>query len=217
MCLIDQIGAIFAVNLTDGSRTILSNATTPNNLQPEAGSFADVSIDPVNENIAYVVDSYPRSLQRLDLTTGVRTLISYEEQPNSGIDLASPKGVLIDAANNRAIVADMTYNRLTAIDLTTGVRSLVSDVSNCLVDIATDNIQSHIYIADCDDGISRLDMATKTMTNVVNPPYVSRTSVFMDIDPDIAYALFLDQGNQSVFAVDLLSQEYVLLSKSIEE
>src|SRR5690606_8514102 len=154
-------------NLTNGARSVLSDSVTPNDQQPALDSPLGIALDSANEDVAYVIDSRLDNLQRINLVTGERMLVSDNAMPDSGPEFFMPERLLIDSENNRAIVIDIYQPQLFSVDLATGVRSVLfgngvpgpeSDV-NCPVDIATDNIQRRIFITDCEHGINMLDLA----------------------------------------------------------
>lgn len=123
--------AIIAVNLVSGSRSILSDNTTPNNrtafIQPR-----DITLDIVN-NRALVLDKATKRIVAVDFNSGARTPVA-GGLPNSAVPLFQPNDIALDIANNRALVVNgnvlassLYYEGLIAVDLTTGARSLISD------------------------------------------------------------------------------------------
>src|SRR5690606_27990988 len=155
---------IFEVNLTNGARSILSDKVTPNDQQPDLDSPLGISLDPANEDVAYVIDSRLDNLQRINLVTGERTLVS-DNAIHDGPSLDEPRHLLIDSVNHRAFVSDTMPSRLFSVDLNTGIRSVLfgSDMPEsennvaCPIHLATDYIQHRIFITDCVEGINVID------------------------------------------------------------
>jgi hypothetical protein len=222
----DMRSIIFEVNLTNGARNILSDNATPNDQQPDLDSPLGIALDPANEDVAYIIDSILDNLQRIDLVTGERTLVSDNAMPDSGPEFFMPKRLLIDSENNRAIVIDIYQPQLFSVDLANGLRSVLfgngvpepeSDV-NCPVDIATDDIQSRIFITDCEHGINMLDLDTNTLSNVFGPvTRIGFNNGFLSFPKDAAFALYVERDTQALYAIDLMNWDFVILSKSIEQ
>lgn len=118
-------GALIAVDLTSGARTIIEDANTgtgPQIILPEASA-----LDVDNDRIL-IVDSYLNALISLDLSSGNRTSIS-DTSTGSGPTFGWPLSITLDPANNRAFVVDADLEALLAVDLTTGNRTIVSDAT----------------------------------------------------------------------------------------
>lgn len=222
--LADTRNTIFEINLTDGARSILSNNTVPNDQQPDLDSPLGIALDPANEDVAYIVDSTLDNLQRVDLLTGERTLIS-DNAVHDGPSLDEPRHLLIDSANHRAFVSDTMPSRLFSIDLNTGVRSIFfgrgepepeSNVT-CPIHLATDNIQSRIVITDCAEGINVLDLTTNTLSNVFEPVVSGANYGYFSMIENNFYALYVERATQAVYAIDVNNWDFVILSKSVSE
>lgn len=224
--LVDMRSAIFGIDLIDGARSILSDNAIPNDQQPTLDSPLGIALDPASEDVAYIIDSTLDNLQRVDLVTGERTLISDNAMPDSGPEFIMPERLLIDPLNNRAIVTDIYQPQLFSVDLANGLRSVLfgngvpepeSDV-NCPVDIATDDIQSRIFITDCEHGINMLDLATNTFSNVFGPvTRIGFNNGFLSFPKGAAFALYVERDTQALYAIDLMNWDFVILSKSIEQ
>ncbi|HEX5057537.1 MAG TPA: hypothetical protein VFX02_13705 [Gammaproteobacteria bacterium] len=135
--VVDRVlNAIIAVNLNTGARTILSD-------DDEAGdpfvTPVGIALDSAN-NRALVTEAFlPVGVIAVDLTTGARTPLSTGTVPNADTPFDSPAGIMVDAANNRALVTDIDLDAIVAVDLASGARTILSgpvtpDVSNPLAD-----------------------------------------------------------------------------------
>jgi len=117
-------GALLAVDLNNGDRTVISNRTTPNTSLPFAPR--GVQLDIANDR-AIVLDADLHALVTVDLTTGTRGVISERSFPTADNTLIRPVEIALDAAHNRLLVVDKTLVAVVAIDLTSGVRTIFSD------------------------------------------------------------------------------------------
>ena len=86
----------------------------------------DVVLDSAN-NRALVVDTYLKALITVDLTTGVRSILSDATIPNAVNAFSNPKDIALDSANNRLLVVDSALQALIAVDLNSGVRTILSE------------------------------------------------------------------------------------------
>jgi len=220
----DEGGSIFRIDLTDGARDILSSSSESTDQQPAIGRPVGIALDSSNKDIAYFINDVDKTLQSVDLITGDRILVS-DNIMHAGPSMDEPRHLLIDSANHRAFVSDTMPSRLFSIDLSSGERSiflgdglpeLESNVA-CPIHLATDNIQSRIFITDCAEGINVLDLATKTLSNVFEPVADPGFNFgFMSFDANATYGLYVERYTQALYAIDLKNWDFVILSKSIE-
>lgn len=92
--------------------------------QPNFTRPTSIRLDPENSDRAIVLNASRRVLS-IDLTTGVRTLISNNDESFAGPLMGSPNDLLIDAANNRGLVTDSGNDSLYWVDLSSGNRTLL--------------------------------------------------------------------------------------------
>ncbi len=155
------LDALFAVNASTGTRTILSSPSVGSgpNMQFPAG----VTYNPAT-NRAYVADITAAAVFSIDLNTGNRSILS-----GGGPSFLFPLGVCLDAANNRVLVVDPNLDAVVAVDLSTGNRTIVS--SNDGVgsgpgfmspqDLELDAANNRVLIADFNqDALMAVDLAT---------------------------------------------------------
>ena len=117
-----SLGALVAVDLTTGARTIVSNSSTPDAVNAFNNPYG-VVLDSAN-NRALVTDYRLGALVAVDLTTGARTIVSNSSTPDAVNAFSNPYGVVLDRANNRALVID--HQALVAVDLVNGQRVFFS-------------------------------------------------------------------------------------------
>jgi len=90
-----------------------------------------VVLDSTN-NRALVLEEVSRNLLEVNLTTGVRSIISESLVLFSSSSSSSslvPSELVLDSSNNRVLAIDSTLNSLYEIDLSNGVRTTISDAS----------------------------------------------------------------------------------------
>jgi hypothetical protein len=117
---------VMAVNLASGVRTVLSDATTPNSMNV-FDNPQQIAIDRAN-NRALVTDSGLDAIVAVNLDTGARTILSNNASAGlANANFGDPRGIAVDAANNRALVTDTPPGvAIIAVDLNTGARSVFS-------------------------------------------------------------------------------------------
>ncbi len=134
------------VPLTAGSNTItVATADDQGNSEPSAVSIemrnevallnpSDVEIDSTG-NRALLVDSALRAIVAVDLTSGLRSILS-DDATGTGSPFSAPSSVALDS--DRALIAD--GSQIIAVDLTNGNRSELATVTDTAIaqDIAVD-------------------------------------------------------------------------------
>lgn len=217
---------IYTVDLTNGSRGILSDTATPVEGQPTLDEAVNIALHPTNPDVAYIVDEDAKNIQKMDLVTGLRTLVSDNNIVDSGSALQEPRSILIDSANNRALVGDGHENSATlfAVDLETGVREVISDLTHPQESfplygaraIVSDNLEEYVLVDTALHGIVKVELATGLRSQFFAPFYTNGAYVIHDLhyEPGSAYLLYLDNRMKGIYAIDLKSAEYVVISKS---
>ena len=220
--IVDAGGIVIAMDLTDGSRKILSNYETPSSEQAPLVAPINITLDPVDHDIAYIVDEVVPNVQRIDLLTGLRNIVS--DNDIGGVDsyLEDPRSILIDSVNNRAIVGDA--GRLFSINLTTGLRETISDLLSSEEElplygargIVSDNLAQYVLVDTSYDGIVKVDLETGARSQF-SLPFSDDPIHFMHnlyLETEFSYLFYLDTRTHGVYAIDLKSAEYVVISKS---
>lgn len=224
--IVDAGDMIIAMDLDDGARKILSDRTTPSNDQPALGTPSNIALDPENPDIAYLVDEGVPNVQKIDLVTGLRTIISDNDTVGAGPALRYPASILIDSANNRALVGDgaATTAALFSVDLATGDRTIISDLTTPqeslplygALSMVSDNLSEYVYFDSGLDGILKVDVNTGRREQLFRP-FSTTTSNYIHslyLEPGSPYLFYLDNRTRGVYAVDIKSAEYVVVSKS---
>ena len=161
----------------------------------------DVALDTVH-NTAYVTTrddpGTTGALWRVDLTTGIRTLVTF--------NLGAPHQIALDVAANAAYVVGFTSGRLWKINLTTGSKTTIFSGLGSPVGLTLKADRTRAYVTEQAPGrIAEIDVATHTRIRnlpvaVVNPFYVSWT------DPaELALYVVERSPNNDVLRVDLSS------------
>ncbi len=115
--------AVVSMDLATGLQTVLSSNTVPDSNVALLSEPIDAVLDSTN-NRMLLVDRVADAIISIDLTSGVRTLVS-GAGAGSGTALNQPLSIAYDEANNRALVFDRAGSRgIIEVDLATGVRSV---------------------------------------------------------------------------------------------
>jgi hypothetical protein len=222
--VLDQGRKIIAVDLADGTRTLLSDGETPDDQQPILSAPANITLDPNDPNIAYIVDEDVPNVQKIDLASGKRTLVS--DNSHEGIAFVAPNSILVDVENNRALVGDgdATTAALFSVDLETGDREVISDLENPQPGLplygaramASDNLAEYVFFDSGLNGILKVNVNTGERESFFDPFSTSPANVVhsLYLEPGFSYLFYLDNRTQGVYAVDSKSAEYVVISKS---
>jgi len=122
------LDAIIAVDLDTGTRTILSDQTVPDD-ENAFSAPTGIAIDSANSR-ALVTDRDLAAVIAVDLTPGVtlgaRKILSDATTPDAINIFFEPDGIVVDAANDRALVVARQQTAVLSVDLTTGARTIVS-------------------------------------------------------------------------------------------
>jgi hypothetical protein len=125
LVLDENLQAVVTVDLMTGARTILSDATTPDTVNPFTRVF-NIVVDSAN-NRALVLDSNLPGVVAVDLASGARTIVSDASGPGAVNSFQMPVGIALDSVNERALVTDLAgFNAVIAVELTSGDRVIVS-------------------------------------------------------------------------------------------
>lgn len=218
--------AVFAVDLTDGARTIVSDANTPDatNLFQNARGIA---LDSAG-NRALVVTAYPNAVYTVDLATGARAILSDDSTPNGNSPLTFPSSIRVDATGARALVGQPETQSIMEVSLVDGARmpfsaDSVPDSANLFdspgamaIDAAgnrvlvLDDVNRGIYAADLNGG-------ARTILSPDDPPTV--TLPFLDpsgilLDPANNRALVSDTERDAIIAMDLDTLDMTIFSNN---
>lgn len=127
--------SIIAVNLDTGVRSVISSNSVPNALNPIAYPTS-LALDSDNGEVLVTSSAGGiYSLMSVNLTTGIRTIISDKNTPNASNSLTFGSHIVIDSVNNRVLLADRRKAALFSIDMATGSRSVLLDKDTLTGDI----------------------------------------------------------------------------------
>lgn len=110
---------------TSSFASSLSMSSTPNNLV-EFSRPISITLDE-QHNRALVLDEGLNAVIAVDLSNGVRTVLSDIDTPNSLNGFSGPSTITLDPIRNRALVVDFSLGAIIAVDLTDGSRTVLSD------------------------------------------------------------------------------------------
>ena len=130
-------------------------------------------------------------------------------------------GIALDEANNRVLGLDSGLNRVIEVDLNSGDYStlvpFVNDELNIEIGTAMQLLDDKLYILDASlDGIIQVDLSTGTKQLIANTSSEHSENVSnpkdLAIHPYLGYALILDDSQDAIFAIDLETNERVVVS-----
>jgi DNA-binding beta-propeller fold protein YncE len=161
------------------------------------------------------------NLLKVDVTSGVRTIISDNTAPDTAPLFDYPMGILIDKQDNRALIADDLGEALLAVDLDTGVRSAISSTDDNGIfypnSVTAGDVEDHVLVTDYEQGVLRVNLSSgerETLHPVLNE-CCNRS--YVHYVPGSAYVYWLDGTSKGLYALDLQSHTVVTISKSLKE
>ncbi|GAB1268836.1 hypothetical protein NBRC116493_20890 [Aurantivibrio infirmus] len=151
-----QLQTMFMVNLSSGTRTVLSSPTFPDAVNVINSPFGG-ALDILNDRVL-VVDSqgFNSALIAVSLSGGARTVVSANGIPDANNQFVSALDVAFDENTNTAYVVDAGTDALYAVTVNSGVRTLVSDLglpnnSNVMTQpwsVVVDPVDNLAYVVD---------------------------------------------------------------------
>jgi sugar lactone lactonase YvrE len=212
--------AILRVNLATGERTLISGRGFPDSQNDFGNNAMGMSVDLVNGH-AYVLVRYPDAIYRVDLTTGVRTVLSDATTPDAVDMFPNAVAMGLDAARGRLLVGDQggagpaSGHAIYTVDLATGARAILSsntvpNVNNPLSlvgGIAVDGNRA-LVLQPQTSSIFAVELFTNPGNRTVysSPSLPNATSAF-EYPRAIAltniHAFVVDFGTRSLYRVDL--------------
>jgi hypothetical protein len=218
-----NLDAIVAIDLTNGDRTILSDAA--NGAGPTV-SPESLSLDVGNDRI--IAANLGGEVIAVDMTTGDRTLLT-DLAVDYGPNGTRLLGVAVDGA--RALVADNRVDAIFAIDLTTTDRTVLSDDSVgagpdraglwVLDGMALDRTGNRLVVANREaDAVLGVDLASgdrsivssdgATVPAMGTGPIIA-TPQKLTVD-EASNQAFVIPGPGSVYAIDLATGDRTVVS-----
>ena len=219
------LDAVVAINLTNRSRSIVSDNATPNS-EIDFDSPEGIAIDEIN-SFAYVIDNFFNALISVDLDNGQRTIVSDDDTPGNLVDFFNPTNISLDLNNNTAFVVDVGLPAIFSVNLGTGVRSILSDNTtpdntNAFITpegLVFDSSQNRLLIVDqVLDALLAVDIATGARTIISDATKPNSENSFsypigIELDSVNNQVLITDQDLEAVIAVDLTNGQRVILSR----
>lgn len=227
---IDDLGAVFGVDLTTGERKVLSGPRSGGGSVGTRASIKDasaVSLNSLNGN-ALVLRTSSDVITNVNLNNGNRTNIA--NQTNSTL-FESPQGLALDSNRYRVFTLDDIRDAMFSVNLTTAQTSFVS--SNAFVSgsidfdvplgLAFDQNSNRVLVADGIKGLLSVDLDAGDSTanrSVLSgqgvgsgPTLTTPASVAIDSNSNLAY-VGTSQTNAKLFAVDMQTGNRTLVADS---
>jgi len=221
-------GALSEVDMNTGATTPISNNTTPDSDNPFSrlrGVVLNITDDNnLTNDIAYVVDSNTDSVLSVNLSTGVRTVISSDNVPDDVNSLTNPVALVLD--ETRLLTLDETLDAVIAIDIATGARTILSnngtpdtlELFSRPVDMIMDNVNGRALVLDAARrAIYGVDLTTGARTKLTNIAGSSVSNLLVtprDLAlTDIANQVMVTDITNGIILVNLVTGEQVIMSK----
>jgi sugar lactone lactonase YvrE len=226
--------SVVAVNLATAERSIFSGIGTPDSSNPFSSPGEIVSDFAADR--AYELDEYRGGVDdaeiiAMNLSTGLRTVVTDEAYPDTVNTLTTPLNMTLDLSRNRILVSDVARTAVLAVDITTGERTVFSSntipdgvnpyteprgivideaANRGLIVNSTSSFSSQILAVDVDTGARTL------FSDITEPdgqnPFTGPTFVLLDVSND---RLFLvDRQQSQLMTVELASGARDLLSSN---
>lgn len=218
-----QLDTIVKIDVATGDREILSDNSIDSEID-FTGLYGAVELDKAN-NRMFVYDQIG-SIISVDLSTGVRTLISSAERGAGEADDLSDNWFefAYDADNNRIFIANANKKSVYEVDVASGDRRVVSDnisnVSDISFDypssIAFDEENQRLYLVDTLVGVFSINIDTGERTLLLD---LNSETIGLALEPyDLSFTegfeqLYWKDYKGSFIQADLLSGEVSVISK----
>lgn len=159
---------IYAVDLLNGARSIISSPTKPNKDNALLSPFG-IALDADNNRL-YVSDGSLRALLMVDITTGQRTIISDDTIGLGATFNFAITDIAYDDESGVVLVNDINANRVISVNLTTGNRSaLTQAVFRDHRAITIDSKNNRAFVADrVNLDVKQVDLSTGLVTVITN-------------------------------------------------
>ena len=183
-----------------------------------------ITVDSTTADRALITDQSFDVVYAVDLTTGVRTILSSDSVPNANNGLLEPVDIVVDPVGERALVADTGLLGIVSVRLLDGNREILSDNStpdavnpfSNIVEITRDQSNQRLLVVD--DGIpaiisvALLDGVRTILSDNSSMGPALRAPSGIVLDAANNRALITDTAAQSVVAVDITTGARTLIS-----
>ena len=218
----DSREAVFAVDLTSGQSSVLSESNTSSNIRLLGQN--GIALDELN-NRALVTDFVFNRVIAVDLSTGNRSILS-DANTGSGTDFSRLNDVIMDVINNRALV--IQDDAIIALNLANGNRSVISNNSTGLgdefkklSDMVYDADNNRVLVIDSDNSsfntaLFSVNLTTGDRTVLSNKNIGSGINFGTpsNIIMSKSKRLFVtDSTHNAILAVDINSGDRAIISK----
>ena len=165
------VTAVFAVDLSNGARTIVSDDDTDTDFVLPTGIVLNST-----GTTAYVTDQGLDAVVSVDLSNGNRTIIS-DDETDTATDFDQPYGIVLNPTGTIAYVTDWGVDAVFSVDLSNGARTIVSNsttgVGTAFFDplgIVLNPTGTIAYVATLnDDTVFAVDLSNGNRTIVSKP------------------------------------------------
>jgi len=224
----ERSSTVYSLNL-DGELqpTLLTSRDHTSADQPLFSSPRGIALDPQNPNRAFVTAAgISRNLSGLDLSTGLRTLLSDSETPDGENPFAEPRGLLVDHSNDRILVGSWSGGKVViSVDIETGERAIFSgagigggDVEFwCPHSLGSDQLSERVLVGDCDKGIISVDINSgerTVITEIIHRRDYNH-GMFLYVEEGWQVLYYVDTRHRALLMLDLETKEHVILSKGV--
>lgn len=212
---------VSAIDTASGVRTVLSEREIIDDHNGQMAMSHSMAIDSAHSRLL-VADADLDAIIAVDLTSGLRTVLSSSTSPNATNAFRNPADIIIDGANNRALVADSGLSAIISVDLTSGERTVLSDNSKSAQtdvrlfaprSLALDSVHNRVLVNDVSlhgftPVLLAVDLTSGARTLLVDT--VNEVEGFQ-INGDIAFdeisqrVLLTDESFGAVIAFDLIT------------
>ncbi len=155
----------------------------------------------------YLLESSKRRILKINRATGVRSVFSSSDVPDSNLPFGNMDGMVMDATNNRILVSnrnigDIDY-AVTAVNLETGIRSIITsegELSNSK-GIALDEDNQILYVA-LRDSIIKVNLDANNGDVGAQSILSNNTSPNTDVPFGSIANMILDKSNNRLLIID---------------
>jgi len=215
--------AIIKFDLVTGAATLVSDNTFPTQGFSQWVWPDSIALDKENNRILLSDTFGSDRILTVDLDTGARDTLW---DSSNTITLPSPKGIVIDKENNRAMVYQS--GQIISIDLDTGIAEVIAQGLSLPVstfstmDVVYDGSGSNqrLFVVTNSSSVYQIDLVEGVQSIFSNnsiPNTVNRLVRATGIDMDLANnrLLVTDSGTASLIAIDLTTAERTIVSDPV--
>lgn len=188
-----------------------------NNSDPLFAGTFDIRTTSDNKH-AFVVDNSRDTLYKVDIATGIKTII-FSPTIGTGEAIASMTGIYLNETENRAYITDNSKDALVVVDLETSFSSVVSNSSRGIgtnfaniTRVVVDENEDYAYVADRNvDRIFKVEIATGDRTLLTPSTYVIYG---MDFSSDQSSLIIAERDQKNVKLINLSTELMITVSEN---